>query len=108
MEKESIGVVTCPHCLGDAAVYETRGTKGLRYYRCGAVMSGFSTGCGTVQVYGVSGQAWISAQLNQGVLRAASDPVPDPVPVVVADPMPDPVRPQGRVINQFLKELTTL
>lgn len=62
MANPVIGHVECPHC-GDAATVH-REARGLRamYYRCYGD-DGMSMRCGTVQIRGPSGQAWIAENM---------------------------------------------
>jgi hypothetical protein len=113
--KKPIGQVKCPHCdrAEPAKVFRNARADRLLYYRCGEVVRGFSTGCGTVQIYGASGQQWIerNAQFFEGGDPKGSQPVEvqadltgleklgDRVPVQVVKPeqaervqtAPDPV-----------------
>jgi hypothetical protein len=103
MAREIVGEITCPHCGQAATVHQNaRGAK-LMYYRCGVVVRGFSTGCGTAQIYGRSGQQWIAANLRpdetnpKGSHPAAPADAPAPAPVraepePITKPAPAPAR----------------
>ena len=93
MARESVGTVACPFCGGQASVFRNARSSRLLYFRCGEVVSGVSSGCGTVQIYGATGQAWIAKNMAGDPLGSADpvpDPVSDPIPDPVADPVPDP------------------
>jgi hypothetical protein len=116
MAREIIGHIDCPHCGAVATVHQNARGSALRYYRCGEVVGGFSTGCGTVQIYGRSGQAWIAANMRPidpkasapvpaeqpqpGFQRPRADdgdpkasaPVPAPAPITQPAPAPAPAR----------------
>jgi hypothetical protein len=96
MAKEIVGVIKCPHCGVDATVHRTARSNSYLYYRCGEVYAGASTGCGTVQIYGASGQKWIRE--NMRVDPKGVEAIVEPsAPELVADPkgeesVIDPVR----------------
>ncbi len=91
--KEPIGDTKCPLCQGEARIFQVAGSsmRGLMYIRCGEVFRSASTGCGTFQCYGESGQEWIRKNANlYGVEKPEPAPPVAPAPVVeaVADPEP--------------------
>ncbi|WP_346840150.1 zinc ribbon domain-containing protein [Microbulbifer sp. SAOS-129_SWC] len=78
---EFIGLVTCPHCGNEnATVHEQQtGTKrGRRYYRCYTEINGNKMRCGTSQIIGPDGQAWLAANMRPvpGAEPAPAAPVP--------------------------------
>lgn len=115
MAKEIEGVIQCPHCGGAATVHRNGKASRLLYYRCGEVYGGASTGCGTVQIYGKSGQVWLRTELDKNrvpdpkgsevlpvpVSDPVPDPLPNPVPVNVSDPVLNPVPKPKSVFSQF-------
>jgi len=90
MARDVLGEIDCPHCGQVATVHQNARGAALRYYRCGEVLVGASSGCGTVQIYGRSGQAWIERHLRPvGADPKASPPAPAPI----ADPLASPPAP---------------
>lgn len=89
MARDIIGTLTCPHC-GNPEATVHRQAKGKRslYYRCYASRGGVEMRCGTVQIHGPAGQAWIEANMRpEGGQDDAAPPAPK---ATEADPAPAP------------------
>ena len=112
MAKEIIGEIDCPHCGAVASVHQNGKAAALLYYRCGEVVRGFSTGCGTVQIYGRSGQEYIKTRMRAkggDPVQPAVEPVAIHAPEPAPTPQPDPVPPRKKTIFQQMTEgLTNL
>ena len=125
MKKElnpAIGRLACPHCGRAATIHRNRRGSRLLYYRCGESERGIHSGCGTVQVYGSSGQAYINKHAEffepGGIRVAAPEPAPEPQPEPAPEPAPepqpepapepDPIRPTKRASAVFGSALARL
>ncbi|WP_101675628.1 hypothetical protein [Alloalcanivorax mobilis] len=82
-----VGHIECPLCNGNATVHSCMVGRGRArealYIRCGTV----SNGCGCIQPYGPTGQAFIRDRYRP-IDAPAADPAPAPGPEPVADPAP--------------------
>lgn len=116
MAAEIVGTITCPHCGNDQATVhkQARGKRSL-YYRCYTERGGVQMRCGTVQIHGPKGQAWIEANMHREQPEPANDPIaPDYVaPEPANDPKapetaPSTLKPQKRssVVGRFLHNLS--
>lgn len=113
MASEIIGTVTCPHC-GNAEATVHRQAKGKHslYYRCYAAPGSVEMRCGTVQIHGPKGQAWIKANMHGQHAEAANDPkapepAPKPMPEAANDPKaPEPTPKRSSVFGAFLSNLS--
>lgn len=113
MAREIIGHIDCPHCGQAATVHQNGRGKALLYYRCGEVQGFASSGCGTVQIYGKTGQAWIHHNmrpLDAGAIASApgQPEKPEPIasaPAPIRQPAPAPARKSVLgSLAQFLSE----
>lgn len=109
MTREIIGTVTCPHCGSDQATVH-RQAKGKRsyYYRCYTARGGAEMRCGTVQIHGPAGQAWIERNLHREQPEPANDPKapaaePEPAREPANDPKATSEPPRSSVVSRFLK-----
>jgi|GEM_PF-1671053 len=80
-----IGTITCPCCQGAATVHSCLIGRGAKkealYIRCGTV----SNGCGCIQPYGPTGQAFIRENMNEiNQEKPELEPAPKPEPVADA------------------------
>lgn len=105
MQNPTIGQIQCPHCGQSATIHQNKKGKKLFYYRCGEIVAGVSSGCGTCQIYGQSGQQWIikngvftpefaaawkAAQPEPEPAKPETLPTPEPEPEPEPNPQPDP------------------
>jgi hypothetical protein len=98
MANEIISTITCPHCGNrDATVHQQAKGKRSLYYRCYTSQGGAQMQCGTVQIHGPKGQAWIEANMHREQPEAANDAkAPEYVEKVAAnDPKAPETAPEG-------------
>ncbi len=106
--REIVGTITCPHCGNrEATVHQQASGKGRFYYRCYETQGGMAMRCGTVQIHGPTGQAWIEANIHRARPEAANDPKapeapPNPAPEAANDPKA-PEAPRRTVLGNFLR-----
>lgn len=64
MSNEIIGSIRCPHCGNAATVHKQRKAGAKLYYRCYRGAGSLEAVCGTVQITGPIGQAWIKENMR--------------------------------------------
>lgn len=77
MANEIIGLITCPHCGNSSATVHAQKKGGKLYYRCYASAGSMDSRCGTVQITGPAGQAWIKSNMKT---TAPAEPEQKPEP----------------------------
>lgn len=101
-----IGTIACPCCQGAATVHSCLIGRGAKkealYIRCGTV----SNGCGCIQPYGPTGQAFIRENMtaiNQEKPELDAAPKPDPVAEPDGAAANDEWKPEEETGNQPVK-----
>lgn len=114
MTREIEGTITCPHC-GNPEATVHRQAKGKRslYYRCYTAQGGAEMRCGTVQIHGPAGQAFIERNRHRPQAEPANDPkAPEPTPTPAREAANDPKAPEparqrrASMLGRFMDSLT--